>query len=97
MSAFKDHGGNPKLTGTAQVTVTTAATLIIGDVADDRVRHIHNTHATATVYLGVADVTSSNGYPLVAGASEIFTTSDAIYGVVASSTAIVGLLREGVS
>lgn len=48
-----------------------------------------------TVYLGGADVTTSNGRAVADGQSWAFTlsTGDALYGVVASTTAAVIVIR----
>lgn len=78
---------------TAQVTVGTTATLLSPsrDGADEVT--IENL-GTTQVFLGKADVTASNGFPLpgVAGASLTLPATEAVYGVVASGTQAVAVL-----
>ena len=59
---------------------------------------IRNTDAAITVYLGGSAVTVDTGMPLKAGESISLVlrgSSDALYGLAASSTVVVALLRVG--
>ncbi len=80
------------------VSVATTATLICsggGSVADKRSAIVKNPSGGATVYLGGAGVTTATGFPLAAGESVSVDTiaSDDLYGIVASLTQNVNLLR----
>ena len=67
-----------------------------GAIGDELPCIIQNTHASITVYLGGSDVSSSNGFPLVAGASLpiTFLGTDAVglYAIAASATPSVAVL-----
>lgn len=73
---------------TAQTTVASTATQIAAANATRRAVLITNTHATVTVYLGSAAVTTSTGQALPAGASITIPFTGAVYGIVASSTLV---------
>jgi hypothetical protein len=68
------------VTSTPSVIVPATVTASRQDVT------IINNHATVTFYIGSAAVTSSNGFPLLAGASITRNTWNSIYGVTASSS-----------
>ena len=78
---------------TAQVTVGTTPTLISAarDGTDDVT--IVN-FGTTQVFIGNANVTVSNGFPIpgVVGASLTIPATTAIYGIVASGTQAVAVL-----
>jgi hypothetical protein len=59
---------------------------------------VSNLDASATVYLGGAEVSTGAGFALAAGASLTvdLRPGDALYGVVASGTAVCGVLQSGV-
>lgn len=88
---------------TRAVTVGTTATRLDGD-ADQADRHAGESFAFynssgVTVYIGGADVTSTNGAPVAASSwSPGFdlASDDAIYGIVATGTAAVRVLESGV-
>lgn len=75
------------------ITVATTATQIVGqNHATGRTVVVYN-NGSATVYIGGRDVTTTNGLPLVAGASVPIATGSAIYGIVAASTVNVRRLE----
>lgn len=72
----------------AAVTVSTSATpLHTGSVQPGRVV-VYNNDATATLYVGGSDVTTSNGIAVAAGRSLSMTLGpgEVAFGIVASST-----------
>jgi hypothetical protein len=82
---------------TAQANVGTAATLIVdmraGPSGSGRVAVTIYNNGSATIYLGGAGVTTSNGLPLVAGASITINAMAAVYGIAASGSQNVGTLE----
>lgn len=84
--------------GSQQYTVTTTAAPIAsfnGQGNSEATVWITNTSATP-VYLGGANVTSSNGYPYTKQNEPfglILHVGDVLYAVTASSTATVGVLQ----
>jgi hypothetical protein len=72
------------------VSVTGSATQILAAYTGRaRAYTLINTHATDTLYLGFDNsVTTSNGFPLVAGASIVITEKSAVYGIRGSSNNI---------
>jgi hypothetical protein len=87
--------------GSAQVAVSTTAVQLTAAESDSRVGEsvaVTNTHASATVYLGGAGVTSSTGFPLVAGGSLSVDLdgTETLYGITASGSVTVGVLRTSV-
>lgn len=85
----------------AQVSVTTTATALTTAETDSRSGEsiaVTNTDASVAVYLGPAGVTSSTGYKLAAGASigVDLDLGETLYGITASGTVVVGVLRTGV-
>jgi hypothetical protein len=79
----------------AQVTVTTTATIIVPATAFDQTANLHNLGGGA-VYLGDADVTTANGYKLDNGDKLTVTVGDreALYAIAASGTHTVGVLSQ---
>jgi hypothetical protein len=71
----------------AKVTVTTSPTLVVPKDDKPRTIYIHNS-AGVIIYLGGANVTTSNGYHLGNGESqELFVpTNETLYGIVAAGT-----------
>jgi hypothetical protein len=88
----QSSGPTPTNFVAAQATVGTTATLIVAYRQNRGSVTIANT-GTSAVYLGPAGVTTATGLYLAAagspGSSITLTSSAAIYGVVASSTAVV--------
>ncbi len=78
------------------VTVTTTAGALPATAKSGRMSLIVYNNCASTVYIGGASVTSSNGLPLVEGASISFDLSDsaAIYGRMASGTCDVRVLEN---
>ncbi len=81
---------------TTAITVTTTAGALPTSAKAGRMSLIVYNNCSSTVYLGSASVTSSNGLPLVAGASVSFDLSDsaAVYGRMASGTCDVRVLEN---
>lgn len=87
--------------GSAQVTVSTTAVKLSVAEADSRTGEsvaITNTDASVTVYVGGAAVTASTGFPLLAGGSLSVDLDggEALYGVTASGSVTVGVLRTSI-
>jgi hypothetical protein len=55
---------------------------------------LKNTTASAAVYVGGANVSSANGYPLAAGSEILFDGQVDVYVVIASSTGTVATLTD---
>jgi hypothetical protein len=75
----------------AQVTVTTAATLLVaGDASAEQV----NFHSSSgTIYLGDSNVTSSTGYRMDNGDKVILQNHEnAIYGICSTGSATMSVL-----
>lgn len=83
----------------AQITVTTAATLLTSAVdSRDKGGIAITNRGSAAVYVGGPGVTTSTGYKLDAGESVAIDTDspgDVAYGVVATGTETVHVLRAG--
>lgn len=81
------------------VTVSATATVVVvpnGAAADLEWVKVKNTAgAAATVYIGGSAVTTTAGFPVEAGASEVFglRSGETLYGIVASGTQVVNLLK----
>lgn len=77
----------------SQVTVATTATLISASRPGGDSVTIQNLGTTA-VYIGAANVTTANGFPIpgVAGSSLTFPATTDVYGIVASGTQAVAVL-----
>lgn len=84
----------------AQVSVTTSATLLSSAETDDRTGSaLALTNGGAvTVFLGASGVTTGSGFGLAAGTSMALDLQpgESLYGIVASGTATVSVLRTGV-
>ena len=78
---------------TAQTSVASTATQIVGVRATRRAVLITNPSSTVTVYLGSASVTTSTGQALLPGNSISVPTTLAVYGIVASSTQTVSSIE----
>jgi hypothetical protein len=78
---------------TAQASITGGAVQIVGVRATRRAVVITNTHASLTIYLGSASVSTSTGHALPAGNSISIPFTGAIYGIVVSSTAVATALE----
>jgi protein involved in polysaccharide export with SLBB domain len=79
----------------AQVTVTTTATIIVPASNFDQTANLHNLGGGA-MYLGGANVTTSNGYKFDNGDKLTVTVGDheALYGITASGTQTVAVLTQ---
>jgi len=79
----------------AQVTVTTTATLLVAASTFDQTVWLHNSGG-GIVYLGDSGVTISNGYKLDNGDKMQLLVGDheGLYGVTASGTNTVGVLKQ---
>jgi hypothetical protein len=79
----------------APVSVTTTATMLSSD--DPNGQTIQFTPPSA-IYVGPAGVTTGTGYLLTAGVEYIYDlgADDDLYGVCASGTVVVPVLRIGV-
>ena len=83
----------------ASVSVTTSATLLsAASESDDRAGHTLIFSPPSAIYLGPSGVTTGNGYLLTANTEYAFDLNpgDALYGVAASGTVVVPVLRVGV-
>lgn len=83
----------------AAVSVATTATALHVADADALGIEVQNVGAS-TVYVGGSDVTTSNGFPVAAGAAwyppQPLAAGERVYGIVASGTVEVRVLRLGV-
>ena len=79
----------------AQVTVTTTATLLVAANIMDQTVWLHNQGGGA-VYLGDANVTTSNGYKLDNGDKLQVPVGDheGLYGIAASGTHTIAVLKQ---
>jgi hypothetical protein len=79
----------------AQISVGTTATLLVAANIAYQTVSLHNLGGGA-VYLGDANVTSSNGYKLDNGDKMQLLVGDneSLYGVTASSTHTVAVLKQ---
>ena len=83
----------------AAVTVAATAT-VLSTAAGDREGHrvlILNPSGGVTVYVGGADVSTANGYPVASGGtlSLALEVGEIVYGIVATGTQAVNVLRSG--
>jgi len=75
----------------AQVTVTTAATLLIA--ADMQAEQVNFHSSSGTIYLGDANVTSSTGYRMDNGDKVVLQNHEtAIYGITSTGSATMSVL-----
>lgn len=99
-SGGSSGGGSPQPKGStnaspSQGTVTTSAASLIAARATRTGVAIKNTDSTNTIYIGLnASVTSSNGYPITPGASEVFTYVGAIFAISGSGSPVAGIWDE---
>jgi len=79
----------------AQVTVSTTATIIVPASNFDQTANLHNLGGGA-IYLGGANVTTSNGYKFDNGDKLTVTVGDheALYAITASGTQTVAVLTQ---
>jgi hypothetical protein len=79
----------------AQVSVGTTATLLVASTGFDQTVWLHNSSG-GIVYLGDSGVTTSNGYKLDNGDKMQLLVGDheGLYGVTASGTNTVGVLKQ---
>ena len=75
----------------ANYTVTTTASIVVP--IDNAAEEVHFHSSSGTLYLGGADVTSSNGYKMDSGDKTIVQNhGNAIYAVTSSGTATLSTL-----
>ena len=79
----------------AQVSVNSTATIIVPATAFDQSVYLHNSGG-GIVYLGGSNVSTTNGYKLDNGEKLSIMVGDheALYGVTASGTNVVGVLVQ---
>jgi hypothetical protein len=86
----------------AQISVGTTATLLVAATAFDQTAYLHNLAGggggggSNPVFIGAANVTTSNGYKLNSGASLSLMVGDheALYAICASGTVDVSVLVQ---
>ena len=78
----------------AQVTVTTTATLLVAANIMDQTVWIHN--SGGAMYIGASNVTTANGYKLDTGDKMELPVGDneGLYGIVSSGTNTVYVLKQ---
>jgi hypothetical protein len=78
----------------AQVTVTTTATLLVAASTFDQTVWIHN--SGGAMYIGASNVTTANGYKLDTDDKMELPVGDneGLYGIVASGTTTVFVLKQ---
>jgi hypothetical protein len=78
----------------AQVTVTTTATLLVAASTFDQTVWIHN--SSGALYIGGSNVTTANGYKLDTDDKMELPVGDneGLYGIVASGTNTVFVLKQ---
>lgn len=79
----------------AQVTVGTTATVIVSATAFDQTAYLHNLGGGA-IYLGAANVSTSNGYKLDNGDKIAIGVGDheALYAIADNGTHTVSVLTQ---
>lgn len=85
----------------AQISVGTTAELLSTTERDSRsgsALAVQNTDATADLYIGAADVTTATGFKVPAGTTVTLDVEpgESLYGIVASGTVDVHVLRTSV-
>jgi len=83
----------------AQISVTTTATILVAATAFDQTVYLHNLAGGGggnDVYIGDAGVTTANGYKLDNGDKLTLMVGDheALYGITASSTQTIAVLKQ---
>jgi hypothetical protein len=78
----------------AQVTVTTTATLLVAASTFDQTVWVHN--SGGALYIGGSNVTTANGYKLDTDDKMELPVGDneGLYGIVASGTTTVFVLKQ---
>ena len=78
----------------AQVSVTTTATLLVAASTFDQTVWLHN--SGGALYIGTSNVTTANGYKLDTDDKMELPVGDneALYGIVASGTNTVFVLKQ---
>lgn len=78
---------------TAQVSVTTSATLVFSSDTSLVSRALSN-QSGMTIYIGAAGVTTLTGFPIPTGSGfDASRLSGALYAVVATGTAAIGTIQ----
>jgi hypothetical protein len=87
----------------AQISVGTTATLLVAATAFDQTAYLHNLAGGGgggggnnSIFIGAANVTTSNGYKLNSGASLTLMVGDheALYAICATGTVDVSVLVQ---
>jgi len=95
---MSDRGLTLLLVKSTHVTVGVTATKLVDEgQAVSGFRADLKNIGSATVFLGGADVTTSNGYELAAAGTYTFVPEEpgeALYGIVATATVVVEVLTE---
>jgi len=78
----------------AQVTVTTTATVLVAATGFDQTVWLHN--SGGALYIGASNVTTANGYKLDTDDKMELPVGDneGLYGIVASGTTTVYVLKQ---
>ena len=80
---------------TRQETLSTTAQPLAPKVEGRKALQVLNTDSTLIVYLGVnSRVSSTNGFPLVAGAGYKFSTTEAVWAIASAGAPVVAILEE---
>lgn len=75
---------------TAQVSVTTASTLLFATGSFGSFRQVRNTSTTSAVFIGVVGVTITTGHSVPAGATfDMERLSAPLYGIVSTGSEVV--------
>lgn len=79
----------------SQVSINSTATVLVAATAFDQTVYIHNSGGGA-IYLGAANVTTSNGYKLDNGDKITIGVGDheALYAVTETGTNVVSVLTQ---
>ena len=81
---------------TTQVTLSTTAQMVVPE-SNRKSLQVLNTDAVITAYIGTTPrVTSSNGFPLLAGASYEFDAAagDEVWAIAASGAPVLAYIEE---
>lgn len=78
----------------AQFTVTTSAQIVVPEEIGDQMAYLHS--ASGQIYIGGADLSTTNGYRLDNGDKLSLMVGDhqALYAMTASGTASLFVLRQ---
>lgn len=79
---------------TSQVTLSTAAQVVIAASTARRSVIVRNTDASISIYVGAAGVTTTTGMIVKAGEAVTINTTAAIYAIAVSGTPVANTLSE---